>query len=399
MSSTHTRARYRRALLVMATAVSSLLIANVAFARRTGIAAASCDGCHGSGMSTDVKIALSPAAFEPGDTVTTTITINALSGGSGGFYMQANRGRFAAVQGQSTKILSDLEVVHSAPKAASGGTVTFQLQWTAPSEPNGVLFQVWALAANGNGSQSGDAPGQANASAVFGCTGTRYYEDWDRDGFGDADALSLLQCGPVEGFAAEVGDCDQNDGMIHPGAAEQCNNRDDDCDGSVDEGLSSGAMTLYEDKDGDGYGILDGETKTVTGCMKVAGFSPGRGDCDDRNPAMHPGANDVCNLFDDDCDTRVDEGVRPRCGIGWCERLSPTCAMEDCVPGEPVAERCNALDDDCDGSVDNGESLCGAGMVCRGGRCSEGTEPAGAGASAGGSSGTFGGSMSQNVAG
>lgn len=45
-------------------------------------------------------------------------------------------------------------------------------------------------------------------------------------------------------------DCNDDNASIHPNATETCNGMDDDCDGSVDEGL----MTFYRDQDGDGYG-------------------------------------------------------------------------------------------------------------------------------------------------
>ena len=75
-------------------------------------------------------------------------------------------------------------------------------------------------------------------------------------------------------------------------------------------------------------------------------------DCDDANPSIHPGAMEVCNLADDDCDQAVDEGF-DQDGDGW------TICAGDCNnvnaqihPG--VAETCNGIDDDCDSLIDEG---------------------------------------------
>ena len=145
----------------------------------------------------------------------------------------------------------------------------------------------------------------------------------------------------------------------------------------MDEGLTS--ITTWPDADGDGYGWAQGAP--MSGC---AGGSRAQNsmDCDDANRSVNPGAMEICNQRDDDCDGQVDDGARVRCGQGWCERLGPTCAVADCVPGAPLIERCNALDDDCDGVVDDGE-LCGAGAACVSGKCVESATIDGGSADAG----------------
>src|SRR4051794_18632055 len=37
------------------------------------------------------------------------------------------------------------------------------------------------------------------------------------------------------------------------------------------------------------------------------GYTPNQGDCKDTDPFTHPGADEVCNGNDDDCDGLVDE--------------------------------------------------------------------------------------------
>ncbi len=71
------------------------------------------------------------------------------------------------------------------------------------------------------------------------------------------------------------------------------------------------ALTYYKDADGDGYS--DGTT--VVACSPSSGYRlPGdlialSGDCNDADPAVHPGATEVCNGKDDDCN-----GSRDECG-------------------------------------------------------------------------------------
>ncbi|MBD3389124.1 MAG: hypothetical protein GF416_08555, partial [Candidatus Altiarchaeales archaeon] len=64
-------------------------------------------------------------------------------------------------------------------------------------------------------------------------------------------------------------------------------------------------VTYYEDGDGDGYG---NPNSPITGTSQPPGYVEDGSDCDDSNPDVHPGASEVCNGIDDNCDGQVDEG-------------------------------------------------------------------------------------------
>jgi hypothetical protein len=61
--------------------------------------------------------------------------------------------------------------------------------------------------------------------------------DSDGDGHGDGELLiSLTACGADSDYLLSVTDCDDQDADLSPDVVEQCNARDDDCDGEIDEG-------------------------------------------------------------------------------------------------------------------------------------------------------------------
>jgi hypothetical protein len=79
----------------------------------------------------------------------------------------------------------------------------------------------------------------------------------------------------------------------------------------------------FTDADGDNFGVPTG---TTSSCTQPAGFAPTNNDCDDTNAAIHPGATEICNGLDDDCDTDVDEGGSALCGDGLA------CTADVCDP-------------------------------------------------------------------
>jgi hypothetical protein len=130
------------------------------------------------------------------------------------------------------------------------------------------------------------------------------------------------------------------------------------------------------DRDGDQY--VEAE-----GCALPAG------DCAPDDPDRGPGADELCDGVDQDCDETTDES--PTDLAGECDTGEPgVCAagIEVCRAGVPACqnaavpdtETCNGVDDDCDGNTDEGDpgsgedcdtgddGVCSAGLtVCAGG--------------------------------
>ncbi len=129
-----------------------------------------------------------------------------------------------------------------------------------------------------------------------------YYLDADGDGYGDENQSTSYDSS-LSGYVSNSDDCDDNDADIHPGATEVCNGEDDDCDGDIDEG--DVCITCYRDADGDGYGDPGITTQAAT-CP--GGYVSNDDDCDDTRADVYPGAEEVADGVDNDCDGDIDEG-------------------------------------------------------------------------------------------
>ena len=258
---------------------------------------------------------------------------------------------------------------------------------------------------------SGAVPSVLNAIAAAGHTGS-YYQ---------ADDQASLQAAM--------------DSIVNEALVEICDNRDNDCDGAIDEdfpdkgtpcqievggcighgvwvcnaagdGLECDAQVNSSDEVCDGFdndcdGLTDEDFPDVDG----DGYTNCSDCCDSGNEAMdgcnagtmasiHPGATEVCNGYDDDCDGAIDEddpqleqpcgdSDEGECAFGLllCVGGELTCVGEvgpvdevncegvdndfDCASDGVLGhEICgDGLDNDCDGDVDMWDDDCGGGCV------------------------------------
>ena len=364
-----------RSWLAVSAATAIAALPTVARAHSAGQPRPGCLGCHGNQSDYAISVGTNPASFSPGDAITVTVTIAPGFGAEAGVFIAANAGTLGVLGGQGLGAVP-AGLTHTSPKPLSGGAASFSFAWTAPPGPGAVRFDVSTLVADGNGNSGGDSANSGAFDFVYGCAPATYFEDFDGDGYGDtADPLTHCADAIPTGYAAAGGDCNDAKDTTYPDAIEYCNQVDDDCDGIVDDDAIP--IVLYPDSDDDGYyGNADLESgETIMGCVPTPNYAAEPGDCDTDDPQVNPGATEVCNLIDDNCDGRKDEYVRPRCGEGWCQREAFTCADDTCVPGDPRAEECNLLDDDCDGLVDE-DSPCPAGQSCVAAKCVDTPAPA-----------------------
>ncbi len=206
-----------------------------------------------------------------------------------------------------------------------------------------------------------------------------WFRDGDGDGFGvQADYQCL--CGAAAPWTTQQGgDCNDDEAGAWPGAAEVCNGLDDDCDGATDEAGAQGCTDYFRDTDGDGFGVAS-DVRCLCAPAPPYVATVG-GDCDDLAPQISPGAEEVCDGLDNDCNGVADDPDIEGCTVYYRDTDGDTFGRTDeaqclCAPkgtftatqggdcddlqaafNPKATEQCNGQDDDCDGAVDEADAV------------------------------------------
>ncbi len=179
------------------------------------------------------------------------------------------------------------------------------------------------------GTDCNDASAETNPSAKEVC-GDK--QDNNCDGRIDEDCDPSNNCIDSDGDRFGIGegcfgeDCDDNNSDINPRAKDICGNSIKE---NCTEDLPCAANCIDLDKDG--YGA---QGSTDCGKPEI--------DCDDNDENVFPGAKEICNGKDDNCNAKNGDT-----GIDECPGEGQTCVNDRCVGG--VGSQCQNKDD-CAGS-------------------------------------------------
>jgi len=205
----------------------------------------------------------------------------------------------------------------------------------------------------------------SNGNCVTPCT------DDDNDGYSLEGGGSC--CGASGTAACGTGiDCNDSNPYMYPSGTETCDGYDNNCNGNTDEGCDDDgdnycdiAMSYYNNWAAPPYLPI-----VATPCANTS--SSANRDCDDTNTAVNPGATEVCDGADNNCNSSTDEGFsREDCqatctagasGYTWTGLggLRNCCGNDTAAPyfeanpfASPETGHCSdTRDNDCDGLID-----------------------------------------------
>lgn len=240
-------------------------------------------------------ITLSPAS-------TTTYTLVSVTDGNGCTADLGGSATLTVTTPPTASISGTPTGCGSVSLIASGGTT---YQWNGGSTPL-QAENTFTSSGTYTVTVTNEAGCSSEASVEVTITSLTFYLDADGDGFGDP-AVSIQACSAPEGYVSDNTDCDDNDADLNPNTV------------------------WYLDADNDGYYTGTG----ITQCESPgAGYRYtgiiGGGDCNDNDPAINPGATEVCDGADNNCNGIIDEGC------STCTSLDASASSQPVPVGTPA---------------------------------------------------------------